>query len=174
MAQATIFGSYRLEPPRRRSLGAFAAAGLVAACVVVLWTATASAAYDDTVVTFGNWTVHKTAQPSAAGSRCFAVHQGYGTIQLHYSGLFVLLPEKPRGYRYWIDSNAASGMQLASLAEQESASLDIAGKAFAAMQIGRRLRMEILTFTKVLEVKLDLAGITEAIAFLARDPACRS
>jgi hypothetical protein len=136
--------------------------------------ADAAAGNGDQVAIFGNWTVLQSPAMTTGETRCVAVHRHNGAIQIYDDTLYILLPETPRGYQYRVDANATSSMHLASQTEQQTATVGIAGKAFNELLTGEHFRVEILTYTKVLEVDLDLAGIADAIMFLAKDPACRT
>jgi hypothetical protein len=164
------------QPVKRRPASPFLclAAGLAVLLLGGLQPADASAGNGDQVATFGNWTVLQSRATTPGGARCVAVHRHNGAIQIYNDTLFILLPETPRGYQYRIDANATSSMHLASQTEQQTATVGIAGKVFNELQTGDRFLVEILTYTKVLEVDLDLAGIADAIMFLAKDPACRT
>jgi len=150
------------------------AAGLAGLLLAGSWASEAAAQEGNHIATFGNWSVLQSRNGTPDGARCIAVHSHYGAIQLHDDALVIVLPEPPRGYQYRIDANAISGMKLASQTEQQTSTVGIAGPVFSELQAGERFQVEILTYTKVLEVELDLAGIADAILFLAQDPSCRT
>jgi len=172
MPQATTFTRYPLQNSRQVGLRAWHAAGVAAVLVAALWLMGASSGNGDGLATFGNWTVYRSSQPDAEGGHCYAVHSRYGAVRLLDNSLVITLPETPRGYRYQVDSNSLSTMKLVSLGEQQPDRVDLVGKAFAELESGHHVHIDIVTFTKVLEVDMNLDGIAETLGFLATAPAC--
>ena len=113
------------------------------------------------VATFGNWTVVRSF--AATQTPCLAVHQRYAAIRLYNDQLQIVVPETPRGYQYQIDSETASKLHLASQTEQENATVSLAGSLLTNLASSERVKVEILTFSKILEVDLDLDGIDDAL-----------
>ncbi len=126
------------------------------------------------VATFGNWTVVRNHASTSSQTQCLAVHQRYAAIRLYNDQLQIAVPETPRGYQYQIDSGAASKLYLASQADQENATVSLAGSLLTNLASSERVRVEILTYSKILEVDLDLNGIDDALAYLGGAPSCRS
>lgn len=152
---------------------------MAAAClaVMVIDLAAAPAAKAETwseVATFGNWTVVRNHASALSPAPCLALHQRYAAIRLYNDQLQIVVPETPRGYQYQLDSGAASKLHLASQAEQETATVSLAGALLANLASSERVKVEILTYSKILEVDLDLNGIDDALAYLDGAPSCRS
>ena len=126
------------------------------------------------VATFGNWTVMRSHAPASSETRCLAVHQRYAAIRLYNDQLVIVVPETPRGYQYQIDSDAASKLHLASQTEQENATVKLEGSLLTSLASSERVKVEILTYSKILEVDLDLDGIDDALAYLDGAPSCQS
>ena len=126
------------------------------------------------VATFGNWTVVRHHASASSQTQCLAVHQRYAAIRLYNDQLQIAVPETPRGYQYQIDSGAASKLYLASQTEQENATVSLAGSLLTNLASSERVKVEILTYSKILEVDLDLDGIDDALAYLGDAPSCRS
>ena len=126
------------------------------------------------VATFGNWTVMRNHASTSSQTLCLALHQRYAAIRLYNDQLQIVVPETPRGYQYQIDSGAASKLYLASQSEQENATVSLAGSLLTNLASSERVKVEILTYSKILEVDLDLDGIDDALAYLGDAPSCRS
>lgn len=126
------------------------------------------------VATFGNWTVMRSHAATSTQTQCLAVHQRYAAIRLFNDQLQIVVPETPRGYQYQIDSGAASKLHLASQSEQENAMVSLAGSLLTNLASSERVKVEILTYSKILEVDLDLDGIDDALAYLDGAPSCQS
>jgi hypothetical protein len=174
MLQMRPHNKFQRDMPTRPLSRFRLAAGFAGVLLAASWTAGATADDGEPVATFDNWSVVQSQAQTPGGGHCIVVHRRYGAIRVYDNVLVILLPETPRGYQYRIDANTISGMKLASQTEQQTSSVGIAGSAFSELQTGELFRAEILTYTKVLEVELDLAGLADAIVFLAQDPACRA
>lgn len=141
----------------------------------VLALAIATPSYADLgeeVKTYGNWTVRRSVDAMTDQVSCLATSTDNAGVQLYDTVLYIGA-RGPQGFKYRLDDAAPSELQLVRDNLRRVGAIAFEDALFNQVLQADRLRIQIVTYSALENIDLDLCGIRSAHELIVSSDACQ-
>ena len=143
----------------------FSLLALIISNYVLCWPAVAD--LGEVIATYGNWDVRRSVDMMTDEVTCVATHVDNSSIQLSDDVLYISIKGGPQGFRYRVDSDHVTDLQLVSDTETEIGAIGFKQEHFRALLGASRLRIQVVTYLSIENLDIDLSGFSGAHTHVA-------